>query len=64
MSLFLLVGVETAADPGGGFGAGLRTADGEACAPRDVGFREGDESGELATVERVRRLVGVGSSTF
>ena len=64
LSLFFLVGVKTAADSGGGFGAWLRTVDGEACTPRDVGFREGDESRELATVERVRRLVGVGSSTF
>ena len=64
MSLFFLVGVETVADSGGGFGAGLRTVDGEACTPRDVVFLEGDESGELATVERVRRLVGVGSSPF
>jgi hypothetical protein len=67
LSLFFLVGVETAAGSGAGFRAGLRTLDGEgreACTARDVGFRDGDESGELATVERVRRLVGVGSSTF
>jgi len=64
LSLFFFVGVETAADAGGWFGARLRTVDGEACTPRKVRFREGDESGELAAVERVRRLVGVGSSTI
>ena len=56
MSLLFLVGVEKTTDAGG--------VDGEECTPRDFGFRDGDKSGELATVERVRRLVAVGSSTF
>ena len=65
MSPFFLFGVEKAADSGGRFIAGLRTVDGEACAaPCDLRFRDGDETGELGIVERVRRLVGVGSSAF
>jgi hypothetical protein len=64
LSLSFLVGVEKAADSGGVFGAGLRTVDGKACTPCDFEVRDGDESGELVTVKRVRRLVGVGSSTF
>jgi len=61
MSLAFLVG-----DPNSwGCGIGLAIVGGDgARSPSDWGFRDGDEEDNLATVEYVRRFLGVGPSAI